>query len=365
MFSEEVNFKLNKVRSFMKDFNLDVAILSKRRNLSWLMGGGDFHVVESFEDAVASIIVGKDDAYLITFNNEVDRFYDEEIKGEIKSIVKYWYENDIKQKAVEYAESVGKRVCADFYHEKVAYAEPQFSELRISLTPWEIERYKQLGSTAGNLLTKLCQDIKRGMTENEAAGLFLKEFSSRGVRLPVVLIASDERVYKYRHPLPKDKRMEKQVAVSIVAEKWGLHASMTRIIHFGAPSTKLENKHVAVTKVDAALISSTRPGSLASDIFRRGLEAYSEVRHPDEWRKHHQGGWAGYLPREIIVTQNTRKEVGRGQAFAWNPTITGTKSEDTILVFEEPNIITEDKSWPSITVEVDGWRIERPAILVK
>jgi len=57
-------------------------------------------VVESFEDAVASIVIGKDDAYLITFNNEVDRFYDEEIRGEIESIVRYWYENDIKQKAV-------------------------------------------------------------------------------------------------------------------------------------------------------------------------------------------------------------------------------------------------------------------------
>jgi antitoxin VapB len=55
-----------------------------------------------------------------------------------------------------------------------------------------------------------------------------------------------------------------------------------------------------------------------------------------------------------------------GQVFAWNPSITGTKSEDSILVGETANeIITEIADWPSINVQVGQQVIKRPAILVK
>jgi antitoxin VapB len=52
-----------------------------------------------------------------------------------------------------------------------------------------------------------------------------------------------------------------------------------------------------------------------------------------------------------------------GQAFAWNPSITGTKSEDTILIGRDQNeIITEMSDWPAIDVQVGDQTIRRPAI---
>jgi antitoxin VapB len=51
--------------------------------------------------------------------------------------------------------------------------------------------------------------------------------------------------------------------------------------------------------------------------------------------------------------------------YAWNPSITGTKSEDTILVTETGNeILTSISGWPVISVDIDGDTIERPAILI-
>ena len=39
---------------------------------------------------------------------------------------------------------------------------------------------------------------------------------------------------------------------------------------------------------------------------------------------------AGYEAREITATPTTDQPILMGQAFAWNPSIKGAKSEDTI-----------------------------------
>jgi hypothetical protein len=53
---------------------------------------------------------------------------------------------------------------------------------------------------------------------------------------------------------------------------------------------------------------------------------------PEEWRRHHQGGLTGYGSREIIATPETAHLIQTGQAFAWNPSITGAKAEETFLL---------------------------------
>jgi len=55
-----------------------------------------------------------------------------------------------------------------------------------------------------------------------------------------------------------------------------------------------------------------------------------------------------------------------GQVFAWNPSIPGAKSEDSILVGEQSNeIMTEMAGWPTIDVQIGDQIIRRPAILEK
>jgi Xaa-Pro dipeptidase len=62
---------------------------------------------------------------------------------------------------------------------------------------------------------------------------------------------------------------------------------------------------------------------------------------PDEWRLHHQGGMAGFAAREVIASPETRQEVRVGQAFAWNPSITGAKAEETFVLTDNgPEVIS-------------------------
>jgi Xaa-Pro aminopeptidase len=143
---------------------------------------------------------------------------------------------------------------------------------------------------------------------------------------------------------------------------------VTRCVHFGRLPDELRDKAEAVARIDATLIEATRPGATLGEIFERGITAYAQVGFPDEWTRHHQGGPAGYEPRELLATPGSPARVTAGQAYAWNPSISGAKSEDTILVTAGAasgnEVLTAIPGWPSLTVTLDdGHTLERPAIL--
>jgi antitoxin VapB len=150
----------------------------------------------------------------------------------------------------------------------------------------------------------------------------------------------------------------------LCGRRWGLVASITRLVHFGPLPDEIRKKAEAVARVDAQLIAATRPGASLGQVFQQATTVYRDVGHPDEWKLHHQGGPAGYEPREYLATLDSSEQVTLGQVYAWNPSITGVKSEDSIQIGESNNeIITEIDGWPSIDIEVDGQIIRRPAIL--
>jgi hypothetical protein len=45
-----------------------------------------------------------------------------------------------------------------------------------------------------------------------------------------------------------------------------------------------------------------------------------------------QGRLTGYAPPEIIATPRTDQKIPACRAFAWNPSITGAKAEETIVL---------------------------------
>ena len=52
--------------------------------------------------------------------------------------------------------------------------------------------------------------------------------------------------------------------------------------------------------------------------------------------------------------------------MAWNPSITGAKSEDTALVTDSgPEVVTRSGAWPQFVVELAQGALERPAVLAR
>jgi Xaa-Pro aminopeptidase len=120
-----------------------------------------------------------------------------------------------------------------------------------------------------------------------------------------------------------------------VVERWGLHAAITRIRELEPPGAELERRREAAAHVLEAMHEATRPGATFGDVLQAAVDAYGRAGFPGEWELHHQGGSIGYQGRERIAVPGDRTPIEPGMAFAWNPSITGAKAEETILL--EPN----------------------------
>ena len=238
-----------------------------------------------------------------------------------------------------------------------------FDRLRWTLTPQEIDRYRVLCSDTGAAVEAAAGSAEPGQTENDLAGELAGQLRRRGCVPWVLLVAGDERVEKFRHPLPTAKAVERYFMLVACAERGGLIAACTRLGSFVPVGAELAEKHRAVATVDTALISATKPGVTLGEIYAEAQAAYAAVGFADQWRLHHQGGSCGYLPREVIATPGEQTVALQGQAFAWNPSITGTKSEDTILCLADgAEMLAGPTDWPTIRAQWKGAELDRPAI---
>jgi len=117
--------------------------------------------------------------------------------------------------------------------------------------------------------------------------------------------------------------------------------------------------------VDLAVNTLTRPGRTLGQVFADLQKAYADNGHPEQWRHHHQGGSTGYAGREEFARPGSQVTVRENQAFAWNPSITGVKSEDTMVCtpagFEFLTRPTAD--WPTLSARFEDQEANRPDIL--
>lgn len=358
----ELDQKLERVRRLLAQHAADALLIRRVENFAWATCGAASYVSLASTDGNASLLVTPTERYLLTDNIETTRLEREERLQDQgwEFRVAPWH-----QANSEVAElSHGLRLAADAAYPDALDLSVPLAALRVSLTQEEDDRFISLGAVCAEAMDASIRAVRPGLSEYQIAALLAAETLSRGAQPIVNLIAVDERVFQFRHPLPTAKRLKAYAMLVLCGRMQGLVCSITRLVHFGKMPDGLRRKMHAVAQVDAQFVAVTRPGRRLGDIFNEGIACYREVGFPDEWRLHHQGGVAGYLPREIIATPQTAAIVERGQAYAWNPSITGTKSEDTILVGEKENrVLTEIAGWPSLPVEIAGRVIPRPVIL--
>ncbi|MGB9856862.1 MAG: M24 family metallopeptidase [Dictyoglomaceae bacterium] len=364
MVLEEFKEKERRLREFMKEKGLSGIVLTRRSNFSWLTCGGDNHVVFSTEEGIASLVVTEKENYILTTNIEIQRILDEEVSGlDFKPLSYPWYEN--KKEEILREIFGDKPFGTDIPLGNGILIDRDLVKIRSSLTSWEIERYRKIGKDAGEVLEEVARNIKPGFSEKAIATLLIENFWKKDLEPTVILVACDDRIYKYRHPIPTDNIFKKQAMLVIMARRKGLQVAGTRLVHVGPLGEELKKKHRAVVEIDANLIYATRPGVAYKELFNKMKELYNKVGYPNEWEKHHQGGPTGYWTREFINNPYVDDVVLENQPVAWNPSITGTKSEDTILVTSNGfEIVTHTGKWNYIKVKVEGKEIERPDILI-
>ena len=358
----EFEQKQERIRGLLAEHDLDALLLRRVSSFAWATCGAASYVNTATTDGEAALLLTPSRRYLLTNNIEATRMEGEEKLAEQgwEFRVGPWHET---QRVIDELTG-GLRLGVEGPYPGATDLSAQMARLRASLLPEEVERFRTLGRLCAEAMDGAIQAVEPGLTEYQISGLLAYEADSRGAQAIVNLIATDERIFSFRHPLPTDKQLERYAMLVLCGRRWGLVCSITRLVHFGMIPEELHRKIGAVAQVDATFIVATRPGRTLGEVFEDAQAAYAQTGFADEWRLHHQGGPAGYEPREYVATPGSTDVVSVGQVYAWNPSITGAKSEDTILVGEKGNeVLTEVEDWPMLSVSVDGQTFERPGVL--
>jgi len=359
--ADEIAGKVAQLRGFMAARELDAVLLTKSYNVAWLTAGATTDVVQNSDTSTVAVAVTPDLVTVLTTTIEAPRLRLEQQMNELGLEVdaRTWWEPESAQQ--DKVLGPGRHGSDDMRLGVDLSADLQ--AMRTTLYPGEIDRLRFAAVCTAESIQAAVSRLKPGMTEFEIAAQMAAETAARGGQAIVNLVASDERISQFRHPLPSAKSVERYVMLVLCCRMQGLIAAATRLVHFGAPPAELVEKTRAVARVDAQLILSTRVGRTLGDQFTVAKQAYAEAGYPEAITEHHQGGSIGYLSREKLAVPGDPTPMLARQAFAWNPSLRGTKSEDTILLTETgPEILTSWPTWPVFEIEVDGEKISRPAI---
>jgi Xaa-Pro aminopeptidase len=348
--------KTDRLDSYLAETGCEGVWFARPANFAWLTGASN---VVDREAGVGVAAAGYDGSLrVLASNNEAARFVEEEI-NEVPVESFPWHEHSLVEAVAERSKRPFE---ADF---DVPGAERvPATRLRTPLTETDIERYRSLGTETATALESVCRTIHKSDAERTVAARLRERLFARGIDTPVLLVGGEKRAPAYRHFPPTNAEIGGYGLLSVTAQRDGLHASATRTVALDPPEW-LETRHEAAMRVEAVALAATKRlagEGTAGDVFQAIRDAYAAVGHPDEWKRHHQGGATGFAGREWTATPEGTTPLQAPMAYAWNPTVAGAKSEDTVLVDEGCETLTTTGEWPVREVTVGGETLLRHAI---
>jgi antitoxin VapB len=354
MSRSEVTEKLGRLKALLKERDLDAIILKKGANVAWAIGGRA-HVPTTLELACMDLVISQDGIEVITNKIEAERLIAEELSGIERVTVINWFEGRDAQLPQ------GERVGIDSPDPLRVNLSTEIETLRRDLNQDEVARLRQISIDSSIALGEAMRHAKKGIIEVELAGSIARECWERDLEPVVLLVAGEERLSKFRHPLPTTAPLGSRFMGVICARRKGLIASVTRIASFTKIDNETQHWYERLLDVERTFINESKVGAKLSDVVRAGIAEYrNQGFDSEEWTRHHQGGPTGYLPRDFPAHERTEREITLHNALAWNPSGKGLKLEDTILTTHSgPEILTIDPEWPTQMV----FERARPSLL--
>jgi Xaa-Pro aminopeptidase len=354
--NSEFQSKIFLLRRLLDKYNVGALLLRRVSSFAWATCGAKSYVNTVTSEGASSLLITAEHLYLATNNIEAPRLEQEE------KLTKQGWEMHVSDWEMPLAGlhllTSGLRLASDVPFPGAQEIGGEIAHLRARLTPEEGERFRQLGRLCSETLSVAGRAILPGMSEYQIAAIVGTEAQQRGVQPIVNLVGTDERINLFRHPLPTEKVLDKYAMLALSGRQHGLVCSITRLVHFGRVPEEIQRRIQATAQVNATLIGASRPGCSLGEVLEQGKQAYDQAGFPDEWRNHHQGGVAGYEPREYLAVTGSEDCIAEGQVLAWNPSIAGAKMEDTILVGRDRyENLTFTTDWPTFAVEVPSRQV--------
>jgi Xaa-Pro aminopeptidase len=309
------------------------------------------------EIGIAEVLVTPDRALILTSRIEAKRLRDEEIPDCFELEEFAWADDSAATRFTRAicGERSGGRILSDRPESGEEKLPIEFHDLRLVMTASEIERYRTLGCEAAEAMFESFSSCDPTWTEYQLAGRGANALWARGIEPTLVLVAGEERLPKYRHPIATSKSLGTVAMMVFCGRRNGLYANLTRFVAFRSFTGSERRRHEQVAQVEATAFDHSRPGVSTGVVFDAIARSYERIGEGEEILNHHQGGPTGYLSREEVAVSSTARSnsiiLCEGMAVAWNPSLPGAKIEDTVLITSEGvEVLTRDPDWPSMTV---------------
>lgn len=331
---------------------------------SWITGGGNSAVILTTETGIAEVVVTAEKALVLTNEIEAARLREEEIPSGFEIVSSRW-------QSPERLDEIAREIAGPgpVFSDRPAPGEralpAEYRRMKRRMEPEEIDRYRLLGLNAAQAMTEALGQARPDWRECELAAEGARSLWRRGIHPTLVLVAGEQRAEKHRHPFPTAAPVGARAMMVFCGRREGLYANLTRFVSFRDPTPEERRRMRIVAEIESVALGSSRPGLTLEDCYHALHKTYVSLGLESEIDRQHFGGLTGYLSREAFARPSMAEDpviLEEGQALAWNPTLPGSKIEDTILIGSSgPEILTADPDWP--TFQLDG-RL-RPEVWIK
>lgn len=358
--------KLERIRALLERRQAEAVVIARRDNFAWLTGGGESGVILNQENGFVYLIVTRKERAAVALRADADKAEEELLKG----LGFTFHMLDWKSAGIEaHIRSLleGKRALSDIPLTGCTCDAAAIYELEYPMTETETGRYRELGRLTDMIMARTAKRMRQGMTENEIKAEVLHACADYGAEADVLLVGSDERIEKYRHCTPTDKKATRTVLLSPVLRKYGLHSNIARMGCFGSVPGEVRKRYDAVCQIQAEIIAASRENVAFRDIFRLQEKWYHRLGFGQEWLEHGHGAPVGYMLSDASVLYDEHRCMTSGQAYEWYVTVSGAKSAELVMnTGGRQEILSMTGEWPEKAYRTEGGAvIKLPDIWVR
>src|SRR5215207_4330606 len=185
----EINEKTGRLTRMLAAEGLGGVVLFAQPNFAWLTAGGNNGIDASREQGACALLVRADGKrFVLASRIEMARMLEEELAGADFEPVEYGWEEE-KASPTFLAELAAKVVGGNAALGSdlalgggVKAIDGAVSRCRYQLTPPELERFRGLGSDAGEVLGAVARSVAPGEAETEVARRLRDALAARGMR---------------------------------------------------------------------------------------------------------------------------------------------------------------------------------------
>lgn len=361
---EDVEEKHHRIRALLDATHHDAVVLGRADSIAWFTSGGDLGFDLGGEMSPCLLFINRTCRAVVTDNVQSARVFEEELAGLGFQLKERAWTDDPSR--VIHELSHNKRVICDLGPRVSPWAREldALRALRWPLTVLERQRLRQLGRTLTLAVEATCRNFDQGENEADVAGHLAHRLIREGVVPAELRVSGDDRPTRYRQPGFKAAPIHRRANITATGRRFGLCATASRTVSFGAIDADFREQYVLAAMVDATYIYFSRPDEPVSEIFRRARRIYEKFKNPHEWTLDYQGFLVGYAPRELLLVADSPLRLGPFTALCWSPSVGPARSSDTIVIDARGyEVMTAAQNWPQIEVAVKGFPIQRPGVL--